>query len=149
MTMAAPASSPDIQSSDLVDPRLLGVWSREHLAGPAAVGNDARMIYLPDQRGRYETWAGGLTEVITFRWKLPASRCVSMEGIEYIFRDKPAGVRREPCDWNFPAVPYEISVEQAPAGSDMPVLRLRFSASRCDVYGLVTSDLTGWEDFRF
>jgi hypothetical protein len=147
--MSAPASSPDIKDGDLADPRLLGVWSREHLAGLGGGANDTRIIYLADGTGRYETWSGGLTEVITFRWRLPAPQRVTMEGMEYVFRDAQVGVRREPCDWHFPAIPYEIRVEQVPAGSDMPVLRLHFGGGRSDRFGLVTSDLTGWDDFHF
>ena len=36
------------------DPRLCGVWSREHLAGVAARHSDTRIIYMPDRTGRYE-----------------------------------------------------------------------------------------------
>ena len=131
------------------DPRLCGVWSREHLAGVAARHSDTRIIYMPDRTGRYETWGAGLTEVVTFKWFSPTLACVTMEGCEYVFRDDQQQVRREPCDWNFPAVPFEIAIEPVPAGVDMPLLKLHFPGDRIDTYGLVTSDLTGWEDFPF
>jgi hypothetical protein len=41
------------------DPRLCGVWSREHLAGVAARNSDTRIIYMPNRTGRYETWGAG------------------------------------------------------------------------------------------
>lgn len=130
------------------DPRLYGVWSRAQLAGVAAGAHDTRIIYLGDHNGRYETWGGGgLTEVITFRWHLPGQGRVTMAGCEYVYR-KPPDVLREPCDWNFPQVPYEIAVEQI-QGGEIPVLHLHFGGGRTDTFGLVTSDLTGWEDFHF
>ena len=132
------------------DPRLIGVWSREHVAlGVAARTNDVRIIYMPDRTGRYETWGAGLTEVVTFKWFNPAAAQVTMQGCEYVFRDDHQQVRREPCDWNFPAVPFLISVEPVPAGVDMPLLRLHFPGNRVDTFGLVTADLTGWHDFHF
>ena len=131
------------------DPRLCGVWSREHIAGVAARNNDTRIIYMPDRSGRYETWGAGLTEVVTFRWFSPTLACVTMEGCEYVFRDERQVVRREPCDWNFPGVPFEITVEPVPAAVEMPLLKLHFPGNRTDTYGLVTADLTGWENFHF
>ncbi|MEA2711516.1 MAG: hypothetical protein QOF78_4117 [Phycisphaerales bacterium] len=145
----APSSSSTSPTRVDPDPRLCGVWSREHLAGVAAGHNDVRIIYMPDRTGRYETWGAGLTEVVTFKWFSPTSTCVTMEGCEYVFRDDQQAVRREPCDWNFPAVPFEIAVEPVPAGVDMPLLKLHFTGGRIDTYGLVTADLTGWEDFHF
>jgi len=131
------------------DPRLIGVWSREHLAGVAARNSDVRIIYMPDRTGRYETWGAGLTEVVTFKWFTPAAAQVTMQGCEYVFRDDRQVVRREPCDWNFPAIPFQIAVEPVPAGVEMALLRLHFPGNRIDTFGLVTADLTGWEDFHF
>ena len=148
MTPATSIPNPPATCVD-PDPRLCGVWSREHLAGVAARQNDVRIIYKPDRTGRYETWGSGLTEVVTFTWFSPTMSCVTMQGCEYVFRDDEKAVRREPCDWNFPAVPFEIAVEPVPAGVDMPLLKLHFPGGRIDTYGLVTADLTGWEDFHF
>src|SRR5688572_23313259 len=147
--MSAAPSIPTPADAVEFDPRLLGVWSREHLAGVAARNSDVRIIYKPDRTGRYETWGAGLTEVVTFAWFSPAAAQVTMEGCEYVFRDDQQNVRREPCDWNFPAVPFEIAVEPVPAGTDMPLLKLHFPGGRIDTFGLVTADLTGWQDFHF
>ena len=118
MTPVPSTSHPPATGVD-PDPRLCGVWSREHLAGVAARHSDTRIIYMPDRTGRYETWGAGLTEVITFKWFSPAAACVTMLGCEYVFRGDQQQVRREPCDWNFPAVPFEIGVEPVPAGVAM------------------------------
>jgi hypothetical protein len=58
-------------------------------------------------------------------------------------------VRREPCDWNFPAIPFEVGGGTRAAGVEMPLLRLHFPLGRVDTYGLVTADLSGYEDFHF
>ena len=148
--MSAAPSMSNPASAVEPDPRLIGVWSREHLAGVAARHSDVRIIYLADRTGRYETWGAGLTEVITFDWFTPAAARVTMQGREYVFRDDDTqAVRREPCDWNFPAVPFELTIEPVPAGVDMPLLKLHFPGGRVDTFGLVTADLTGWEDFHF
>ena len=146
---SAPSSSNATAAGVDPDPRLCGVWSREHLAGVAARHSDTRIIYMPDRTGRYETWGAGLTEVITFKWFSPAARQVTMEGREYVFRDDQQNVRREPCDWNFPAVPFELAVEPVPAGVEMQLLKLHVPGGRVDTFGLVTADLTGWEYFHF
>jgi len=146
---AAPSTSPTSATGVEPDPRLCGVWSREHLAGVAARNSDTRIIYLPDRTGRYETWGASLTEVITFKWFTPVATCVTMEGCEYVFRDDRQALRREPCDWNFPSVPFEIAVEPVPAGVDMPLLKLHYPGGRTDTFGLVTADLTGWGEFHF
>ena len=145
---AAPAMSETIGGTP-PDRRLIGVWSREHVAGVAARANDVRIIYMPDRTGRYETWGAELTEVVTFDWSCPAPGHVTVLGREYIFRDDAGNVRREPCDWNFPAIPFEIAIEPVAAGGAMPLLRLHFPLGRIDTYGLVTADLTGWDDFHF
>ena len=147
----APAIHAEARAPLDPDPRLIGVWSREHVAlGVAAAGNsDVRIIFMPDRTGRYETWGAGLTEVVTFKWFAPAAARVTMQGCEYVFRDDRQQVRREPCDWNFPAVPFSISVEPVPAGVEMALLRLHFPGDRVDTFGLVTADLTGWTDFHF
>ena len=147
--MSAAPSISDPTHSVEPDPRLLGVWSREHIAGLAARSSDTRFIYKPDRTGRYETWGTGLTEVITFNWFTPSAQCVTLEGCEYVFRDERQTVRREPCDWHFPAVPFEICLQNVPAGVDMTLLKLHFPGGRIDTFGLVTADLTGWEDFHF
>jgi hypothetical protein len=146
---AAPAMS-DTFDQVRFDPRLIGVWSREHVAGVTERTSDTRIIYMPDLRGRYETWtATGLSEVVTFEWSVPAAGRVTMLGREYVFRDESRAVRREPCDWNFPAIPFEVAVDAVPAGGEMPLLRLHFPLGRVDTYGLVTADLTGYEEFHF
>jgi hypothetical protein len=132
------------------DRRLIGIWSREHPAGVAARNSDARMIYLPDRTGRYETWGtAGLTEIITFTWHTPAADRVSMEGCQYIFRDEHHNVRHEPCDWHFPATPFEIALAPVPAGVEMTLLKLHYPGNRIDTFGLVTHDVSGWEAFHF
>jgi hypothetical protein len=147
--MSAAAPSRVAKHAIQPDPRLFGVWSRTHLEGVSAGNHDTRIIYLHDRTGRYETWdGGGLTEVVTFRWFTPAAARVTMQGCEYVYR-KPPNILREPCDWNFPSVPFEIAFEQIQGGPEIPVLRLHFGGSRCDLFGLVTSNLTGWEDFHF
>jgi hypothetical protein len=131
------------------DMRLVGVWSREHVRGVAARTSDVRLIFMPDHTGRYETWSAELTEVITFGWSVDPPSRLTMLGREYVFRDEAKHVRREPCDWHFPNVPFDISVEPVAAGGAMPLLRLHFPLGRVDTYGLVTPDLTGYEDFHF
>jgi hypothetical protein len=130
-----------------LDTRLFGVWSRDHLSS-IDIANDCRMIFMPNQTGRYETWAMRLNEVITFTWEMVTAEQIKLDGCEYHFRDTP-GVRIEPCDWKFPIVPYTITTEQVAAGCEMPVLRMHFGGGRCDHYGLVATDLRGWEGFHF
>ena len=130
------------------DRRLIGVWSRECLNTPRPE-TDARILFHANFSGRYETWHHGLSEVITFNWSPPAADRVTLAGIEYMFREEPPTIRREPCDWHFEAVPYEIATERQSSGGESPVLRLHFGPTRVDRFGLMSSDLAGFEQLQF
>ena len=160
----APATTP--QPLNYADPQVRSRAQRDHVDGFAFVLAGTQVVVallwliptaLTPPRGHYElknprgyeTWSAELTEVITFGWSVDPPSRLTMLGREYVFRDEAKHVRREPCDWHFPNVPFDISVEPVAAGGAMPLLRLHFPLGRVDTYGLVTPDLTGYEDFHF
>lgn len=128
------------------DHRIIGVWSRDCLNVPRSQ-TDTRILFKSDFTGRYETWFNGLSEVITFNWSPPEADCVTLAGLEYIFREPPS-VRREPCDWHFEAVRYSIELQRMPEGGEKHVLRLHFG-QRVDCYALMSSDVAGFEKLAF
>ncbi len=91
----------------------------------------------------------GLSEVITFNWSPPAADRVTLAGIEYMFREAPPKIRREPCDWHFEAVPYEIAMERQETGGESQVLRMHFGPTRVDCFALMSSDMAGFEHPKF
>jgi len=111
---------------------LIGIWSAG--AGYYATFSDRVMVFKPDGIGRVEFRTVYSNSIDYFRWKIVAPGVLELTG------DRPS--------FHYSAVSYIVSEKERPPGTDewMMVLQIALPDPYPSMLGLVSRDLTGWQE---
>ncbi|MGQ0798797.1 MAG: hypothetical protein ACT4NL_01615 [Pseudomarimonas sp.] len=129
---------------------LVGVWSNDCMYGPGAPADEI-LIFAPDGSGRFEVYNWLLCSVDYFAWSVSAPGVVEIRGLKslQVEPDEKLTYFPQPSDFTFTGLNYAIAVEDTPSGKSLRVLRLKLYDWVADHYGLVQSDLAGYEEPDF
>lgn len=128
---------------------LIGIWSADHLYGPAAQSDDV-LIFMPDGNGRYEFINFVLCSAELFTWTLIENGLLRLSGVKKLqVSDDTNGVEELPPSLGTEDVSFSISSEDTPLYGRVRVLDISLGWTLERRYGFVRRDTVGFEEPKF
>lgn len=127
---------------------LIGVWSADARYGPGAQ-SDEILLFLTDGTGRMEFWNWQLCSADFFRWEIVQDGFLNLVGYRCLELGEEDSVVETVSDFRFLNVPFGIAEEDTPSEKRMLVLRVDLPRPYPCELGLLSRDVSGWEEPSF